>query len=288
MKRLLELDLLRTLVVVSEQESFTRAAELLHRTQAAVSMQVRRLEELCGAVLIARSKREFRLTDEGTAIVRHARRMLELNDETVADLSPDVVAGVVRLATPDTEAVRIVPTLLARFAETHPRVQVQLQSGVRPYEIAETLDGINLDLMIALEPADSASGLVLRRERAVWATSVDRRPELRDPLPLALLHEGSLLRAWALASLSQTGRSWHEAYSSASGLSLGGALAAGFAVGAVRETRLHAGLRELTAEDGFEPLPSFQVTLVRARRGLGRAAEALRAYLAEHLTAEQG
>lgn len=284
MKRLLELDLLRTLVMVSEQGSFTRAAAILHRTQAAISMQIRRLEEISGAVLIARSKREFRLTDEGQMLVQYARRMLDLNDDALADLSPEAVAGTVRIAVPDQEAVYVLPKLLADFAQAYPRVQVQLQSGVRPHEVLETLSGVNLDLMIALEPAGTAHGIVIGTERAVWATSVQHDPHTRTPLPLALLHNVSLLRSWALASLSQTGRVWHEAYSSASALSLLAALEAGVAVGVVRETSLHPGLRELTPEDGFLALPSFDITLLRANVGLGRASHALEAFLMERLS----
>lgn len=285
MKRLLELDLVRTLIIVSEQGSFTRAANLLNRTQAAVSMQVRRLEELCGSVLIARGKREFRLTDEGQVLVDYGRRMLDLNEQALDDLSPDAVAGVVRIAVPDQEAVHVLPALLAEFAGLYPRTQIELQSGVRPHEVLDTLNGLNLDLMIALEPTGSASGVVLRTERAVWATSASHAPHTKDPLPVALLKDGSLLRFWALASLSQSGRAWHEAYSSASGLSLLAALEAGFAVGVVRETSLHEGLRELTEDEGFRRLPSFDITLLRASVGLGRAAQALQAFLLDRLAA---
>lgn len=288
MNRLLELDLLRTLIVVSEQASFTRAANILNRTQAAVSIQVRRLEEVCGCVLIARGKREFRLTDEGQILVGYGRRMLSLNDDAMADLAPHAISGIARIAVPDMEAVHTLPPLLAEFAEAFPRVQVQLQSGVRPHEVSETLDGLNFDLMIALEPAGSSSGLVLRRERAVWAMSANHEPHRKEPLPLALLHEGSLLRSWALLKLGQKGRKWHEAYSSASGLSLLAALEAGFAVGPIRETSLHSGLRELTEADGFPPLPQFEITLLQARAGLGRAAKALQSFLLDRLLSREG
>jgi DNA-binding transcriptional LysR family regulator len=274
---------LRTLILVSERGSFTRAAELLNRTQAAVSLQVRRLEEISGSVLIARGKREFRLTNEGEILVSYGRRMLALNDEAVADLMPDAVSGSVRLAVPDMEAIHTLPHLLAEFSALHPRVQIQLQSGVRQQEVGETLGGANLDLMIALEPAGITSGMVLQRERAVWATSANNSPHLRVPLPLALLREGSLLRSWALLSIGQRERSWHEAYVSASGLALLAAVEAGLAVGVVRETSLHAGLRELTRQDGFTPLPEFDITLLHATAGLGRAAKALKAFLAERL-----
>jgi DNA-binding transcriptional LysR family regulator len=283
MKRLLELDLLRTLIVVSDNGSFTRAAEALNRTQAAVSMQVRRLEELCGVVLIARGKREFRLTNEGETLVAHGKRMLSLNDDAVANLSPDIIAGTVRIAAPDMYAVHVLPDLLAEFSLLYPNVQIELQSGVSQQEVRDTLGGVNLDLMIALEPAGSSSGLILRRERAIWATSARHETHLKKPLPLALLREGSLLRFWALSSLGQRGRDWREAYVSASVFALLAAIEAGLAVGAIRESSLRSGLRELTEADGFAPLPTFDITLLHANAGLGRAAKALHGFLAGRL-----
>jgi DNA-binding transcriptional LysR family regulator len=283
LKRLLELDLLRTLVVVSENGSFTRAADLLHRTQAAISMQIRRLEDLAGVSLIARDKREFRLTDEGEALVLHAKRMLALNDEAVASLSPDVLEGTVRIAAPDMLAIHVLPSLLAEFSKRHPQIQIQLQSGVSQHEIADTLQGVHFDLMIALEPAGASAGLVLLRERAVWATSSRHDIHLQNPVPLALLREGSLLRFWALSNLGQHAREWREAYVSASVPALLAAMEAGLAIGAIRESSLRAGLRELTPSEGFFPLPSFDVTLLRAHPGGGRAAKALHDFLAERL-----
>jgi DNA-binding transcriptional LysR family regulator len=283
MKRLLELDLLRTLVAVSENGSFTRAAAALNRTQAAVSMQIRRLEELCGAVLIARSKREFRLTDEGEMLVSHGKRMLLLNDDAVANLSPLAVSGTVRVAAPDLYAIHILPPLLVEFSSIYPEVQIRLQTGVTQSDVLETLDGVNFDMMIALEPAGTASGLVLGRERAIWARSSTHQPHLRTPLPLALLPEGTLLRSWAVASLGESGTAWREAFVSASSIAMLAAIEAGLAVGVVRESSLHAGLCELTEGDGFKPLPSFDITLLHRSSGLGRAARALHAFLADRL-----
>jgi DNA-binding transcriptional LysR family regulator len=283
MNRLLELDLLRTLIVVSEQGSFTRAAELMSKTQAAVSMQIRRLEELCGVILIARNKREFRLTNEGEALVEHGRRMLLLNDEAVADLSPLSVAGTIRVAAPDMFAVHVLPPLLVEFTSIYPDIQIQLQSGVTQHDVAETLQGVNFDLMIALEPAGTSSGLVLLRERAVWAVSATHKPHLRSPVPLALLREGTLLRQWAIRTLDENGTPWREAFVSASSIAMLAAIEAGLAVGVIRESSLHAGLRELGTREGFKPLPAFDVTLIHGSTGLGKAAKALHAFLADKL-----
>ena len=119
-------------------------------------------------------------TNEGEMLVAHGRRMIALNDEAVADLSPQAVAGTVRIASPISTPSMSSPDLLADFSELYPQVQIQLQSGVSQQEVLQTLGGVN-DLMIALEPADSTAGLVPTRERAIWATSVRHKTHLKTP-----------------------------------------------------------------------------------------------------------
>ncbi|MFX5705590.1 hypothetical protein ABTE52_21625, partial [Acinetobacter baumannii] len=77
-------------------------------------------------------------------------------------------------------------------------MQIELQSGVTQIDVEHTLQGLHFDLLIAVEPADTTAGVVLSRERAIWATAVRNSPHTKSPLPLALLREGTLLRFWAL------------------------------------------------------------------------------------------
>ena len=97
----LDLDLLRTFVAIAEVKNLTRAGERLGRTQSAVSLQLRRLEDRLGVTLFTRDPRRVVLTGEGEALLPQARQMLRLNDEILAGLRGDDLAGEVRLGAPE-------------------------------------------------------------------------------------------------------------------------------------------------------------------------------------------
>src|SRR3954452_20570770 len=121
----LDPDLLRTFVMIAESGSFTRSAAAVGRTQSAVSMQIRRLEEVLGASLLRRNARAVGLTDQGQWLLERARRLLTLNDEIAAGFREPEVAGSVRLGSPDDYALNWLPQILARYAASHPAVQVE-------------------------------------------------------------------------------------------------------------------------------------------------------------------
>ena len=123
---LLELDLLKTLIAINETGNFSAAAEAVYRTPSAVSMQVKRMEELLGRAVFTRDSRTVSLTHDGEILLAHARRVLALNREVVAQFITPEVAGVVRLGAPDDAAERFLPAMLKRFSESHPGVIVDV------------------------------------------------------------------------------------------------------------------------------------------------------------------
>jgi DNA-binding transcriptional LysR family regulator len=118
----LDTDLLRTFVAIADSGSFTRAGELVHRTQSAVSMQVKRLEEALGKPVFQRQGRTVALTAEGEALLGYARRILKLHEEAVATLTRPDLVGTVRIGIPDDYVMRFLPGILTRFAQAYPRV----------------------------------------------------------------------------------------------------------------------------------------------------------------------
>lgn len=277
---LLELDLLRTLIVVNNYSSFTEAAHELHKTQAAVSMQIRRLEELSGVTLFDRCKRSLRLTSDGEILVEHGKKMLALNEAAFASIRPDQIVGTVRLGAVTYYAVHILPPLLAEFSTRYPAVRIELLAGT---SFREAPFGTELDLAIALEPAGTTNGTVLERDRAIWVSSARHQAHTVSPVALAVLPEGSLLRQWAIESLEHHGKPWRITYISANASAMISAIEAGLAVGVARASSLTGELRELTPDEGFPTLPLFDVTLTDSGANLGRVAVALRDFLRQRL-----
>ncbi|MBT8409291.1 MAG: LysR family transcriptional regulator, partial [Alphaproteobacteria bacterium] len=123
---LLDLDLLRTLIAIAETGNFSQAAAAVFRTPSAISMQVKKIEELIGKPVFIRDSRSVSLTGDGTYLLEHARRMLALNREAVARFIEPDLRGTVTLGAPDDVAERFLPAMLRRFAESHPGVQVNV------------------------------------------------------------------------------------------------------------------------------------------------------------------
>ena len=105
----LDIDQLRTFIAIIDNGSFTRAAGEVNKTQSAVSMQMRRLEERLNRVLFEKDGRVNRLTGDGEKLLAYPRRMVRLNNETLAAFDEEALAGSVRLGTPDDYADRYMP-----------------------------------------------------------------------------------------------------------------------------------------------------------------------------------
>lgn len=184
----IETELLRAFVTVVDTGGFTRAARALNRTQSAVSMQIRRLEERTGRRrLFERNGRSVSLTREGEALVGYARRILLLNDEALQAVSRHAVEGTVRLGVIDDYATVVLPPILVSFAAKHPGVYVELQTGLTVH-LLERL-GARFDVVLGRQPkGQSGGGEPLRREPAVWAGTRPHAAHERNPLPLALTY----------------------------------------------------------------------------------------------------
>src|SRR6478735_4142824 len=146
----LDPDLLMAFVAVAEQRSFTRAAVLLNRTQSAVSMQIKRLEDRLGVELFNRTKANVDLSSAGEGLLGYARRILTLNDEAIGKLRERKVEGVVRLGVMDDYGTLIVPPLLASFAACYPLVHIEMETGLTSSMPSRL--GKAYDLIIAMHP----------------------------------------------------------------------------------------------------------------------------------------
>ncbi len=278
--RVLDPDLLRAFVAVADHGSFTRGAAALNRTQSAVSMQIQRLEGAVGAAVLDRSRRGLRLTPAGEVLLGYARRILSVSAEAIGRLRDLQVEGTVRLGVMEDYGTRLVPPLLAGFAAAHPRIQVEMVTGLTTPMLPQL--GERFDLVLAMHAAGDGGGTFLRRERAVWAAGRDVAAETRSPLPLALYPQGCLFRAWAMASLDAAGLPWRLAFVSHSLAAVTAIAAQGLAVTVVKAGLLPPELRPLGERDGLPPLPEADIRLHRAP-GLAPAGELLAGHLAAGL-----
>src|ERR1700722_17563221 len=124
----LDPDRLRAFVLIAEGHSFTQAATVVGRTQSAISMQIRRMEDSLGQRVLSRGRGGgVELTAHGRFLLSRARQILALSDEVMETFRTPRITGTVRLGCPDDYALAYIPPILRRFAATHPAVQVDVR-----------------------------------------------------------------------------------------------------------------------------------------------------------------
>lgn len=280
-----DIDLLRVFDTVLRVGSFTTAAKALSRTQSAVSMQLKRLEEQLGVQLVVRGTRKLGPTLEGQQLLPLARQMLGLNDQLFHDIDVQEVSGSIRIGAIEHYATRVLPVLIAEFCRQHPRIHVELQHGVSALMHEEL--GARYDLVIGIGPVGSGEGLRLSKSRVVWASTAGSATHLQRPLPLALNPEGAMLRDWATHALDRAGIPWRIAYTSTTVTGLEAAVRAGIAIGVFREATISQRLKVLGAREGMPAMPECEVWLAVAPLPGRKAVELLEAFLIHKLRKAQ-
>jgi DNA-binding transcriptional LysR family regulator len=281
-RRPLEISLLRTFVMLVEEQSVTRVARRLSRTQPAISLQVNRLEEAAGQPIFDRNLRHLKLTRHGEMLLPYARLMLKLHDDARARLSAEEIAGRVTLGCPDLYAAFLLPQTLARFRASYPGVEVTVRCALSA-QLAEEISHGRIDLALAtrmpnIHPSVESVTL-LRTEPLVWLGAATGSAFKDRTLPLAMLPEGNLYRDYALDALNQAGRAWRIACISESIAGMEAMALADAAVIVLAASVKVAGLRRLDAQDGMPPLPDVDLMLWQRNPGAVPAADHLAAYI---------
>ena len=279
MTALIDVDQLRSFVAIVETGSFTRAADVVFKTQSAVSMQMKRLEERIGRPIFARDGRASKLTEDGERLLDYARRIVRLNAEALAAFSDAELSGRVRLGVPDDYADRYLPEIMARFSRAYPGVELTVicEPSVN---LVEHIDANELDLAIITHTEGQRIAETFRRERLLWVSSSRHSTHLENRLPLALARPSCGWRRAAIECLEMINRPYRVLYTSPNAGAVAAAVLAGLAISVFPESGLRPGMRVLNAADGFPELPSCRIGLVRNPHESSALADAL----AEHIT----
>lgn len=240
----LDLDLLRGFVTVAERGGFTAAGQALGLTQSAISLKVKRLEDLLGRPVFLRGAKRVALTPEGETLLSYARRMLALNEEAVRRFVTPPMAGRLRLGVADHFVPRHLAPALARLSRTWPELRVEVEVG-RSHELRARLAREELDLVLGKRRDGETEGRVIFTEAVVWVASAEFSTPAGRPLKLAMLPQGCMFRDRALGSLARAGVAAEVVYTSPSLMGVAAAAQAGFAASVMGRTGLPEGLVEL-------------------------------------------
>ncbi|PSJ61681.1 LysR substrate-binding domain-containing protein [Pseudaminobacter soli (ex Li et al. 2025)] len=278
----LDLDQLQTFIMIADTGSFTRAAEEVHRTQSAVSMQMRRLEERIGKPLFEKDGRNNKLTEEGERLLSYARRLIHLNRETLAAFDDRRLEGTIRIGTPDDYADRFLPEIMARFARSNPRVELTVICEPT-FNLVEHIKRGHLDLALVTHDDMKGQSEVVRREPLLWVTSANHAAHEQEILPVAFGRPTCIWRRAATDVLDRMQRDYRILFSSWSATVITAAVLSGLAISVLPECALRPGMRVLGEADGFGALPDCKIGIMRGHTASADIVEALARHIAESL-----
>lgn len=266
----LQIDWLKCFVAVVDAGSLSAAAPQVHRSQSAISMQLKKLEAALGCQLLLRGPRQHQLTPQGQLLLGYARRMLDVHGQAQAAFHGEELTGRIRLGVPDDYAARYLTPVLRRFAPHHGAVEIELICEQSTALIPRVERG---DLDLALVSRDHPRhGTLLFHEPMVWVGADSFQLWRRDPLPIAVYEDASLARRSAIHSLALQGRRYKVVYNSSSLAGQIAAVESGLAVAVLTQCSAPAHLRILGSDEGLGPLEPMEVAVYRSRASHGAKA----------------
>lgn len=276
----LDSDLMRAFLAVADSGSVTAAADRVGRTQSALSMQIRRLEDSLGQPLFHRLPRGVALTPRGEQLLPYARRVTSLLDEAAVALREKPLVGPVRIGIPDEYAGTVLPRALAAFAARHPAVEVTVRCDFSDAQ-TEALNEDRLDLAVLYDSSHTSGDEVLCIDPTVWVTSVGHAQHRQIPVPVGVFLRSQWCREFALRSLEQQNIPWRMAFECDTSAILRIAAQTGLAIAPISRSTIPPDCRELTAADGFPIVDRARIVLSRNPRGTSPAIEGLAEMLRE-------
>lgn len=252
-------DQLRAFLTIADLGNLTAASGRLHKTQSAVSAQLKNLEATVGVALFERAARGMILTEQGERFLPQARTTLrELG--ALTSMFNDALSGTIRIGVPDDFEDGRLEHLLGTFAQTHPGVEVRITSGCT-HDFEEAIARDDLDIAVKSGPTYGA-GDPLYEENIVWVTASTRKGAAFECIPLALLDRDCWWRQIPQTALDAAGKPYRIAFSSSSFASVCSAVQAGLAVSIVPERVVTDRMRILAERDGFPRLPTIRRTIL--------------------------
>lgn len=278
----IDTSILRAFVAVAETGSVTSAARLLNRTQAAVSQQIKRLEQHFDIELFHREHKRVSLGPDGERLLGPAQRLLSMNDEVWGMMTTPTFQGEVRLGLPSDLVARYAPMILRRFNAAWPRVRVSIETG-NSGDLVEALDRGDLDLTLTTDQHTPTRNCeTLYRDRLVWIGAPNTSAHRQRPLPITIGGVNCRFRSGTLEALMRAGIEWRMVIEITNHEAMCAPVTAGLAVTALLLETVPSHLTIIDPDQGLPALPEFDINLHLPRGGASELAEAL----AHHIRAD--
>ena len=261
--RNLDMTTLRSFLAVAEHGGVTRAAGALNLTQSAVSMQLKRLEELLDISLLDRSNRKIAMTSAGEQLLSYARRIVALNDEAVGRLTEEIYEGEVTLGVPHDIVYPVIPRVLKTFNSVFPRVKVQLRSS-STMRLRDELERGEVDVILTTEEGAGQGGETLSKMPLRWTGAQGGIAWKKRPLRLAFCSL-CIFKPIIIRKLDEAGIDWELAVDSEDDRAIEALVSADLAIGALLEDSIPPHLEALPGSCDLPDLGYQQINLYHRR-----------------------
>ena len=260
-------------MAVADSGGVTRAAGFLHLTQSAVSMQLKRLEEMLGLGLLDRSGRTIALTASGEQLLVYARRMIALNDEVIERLTDQAYEGEITLGVPHDIVYPAVPQVLKQFHAAFPRMRIQLEASYTRTLKDQFAKG-ECDLILTTESGLDQGGETIVTKDLIWVGAPGGAAWRQRPLRLAFCRFCTF-RPRVVAALDAAGVPWQMAVDTESDRAVEAAVSADLAVHAMIDGNQPPYLEQIDHGGALPVLPEQQINLYGAEQDRGEAHQML-------------
>lgn len=282
----LSIDQLRSLVTIAETNSFTLAAQKLFRTQPALSLQIKRLEEHVGVPLLQRKGRTIEVTEAGQVLVDYARRILDLNEEAIAKLSLTETEGRVRIGVLEEVAVGPLVDLLTKFGRLCTKVELELVVDTS-WKLAGMIQNNELCLAVANLQYSNAYSTPLWKENYVWVHHEEYDFLKEESVPIIMDNTGypCIIREKGIELLRGLKKPWHNTFSSYSLIALKAAIQAGLGIGFIAQSAITDDMCQLKSSETSLGILPTSIGLYRSQEAHSAAVDTLADFLIDHLQA---
>lgn len=279
------MDLLRAFVTVIQFKSFTKAGELLGRSQPAVSLQISRLEQLLDETLLIREGKNMELSNSGEQFYDYANQILALNDQAISQFSRSAVIGKIRLGIPSEFATVLLPKIVSRFAKAYPNVTLEVNCELSKTLLSKT-GRTNHDVILALQnnPEESTDKQV-KIDKLVWVSNSSYNSQKSPTVPLIVAPQGCIYRDRAVKLLNSIKQPWQIIYNIPDLTGIQQAIMEGLGVTVLARSTVPEELKILPTSARYPDLGSVGITLITGVQGSKKqAAQRLVEYLKTGLT----
>jgi len=279
----LPIDVLRSFVTVKEHGGISSTAQVLSRSQPAISLQIKRLEDLLGQKLFMRRTQRFELTDSGVLLFDYAQRILSLNDEVFEQFADDGIGGRVRVGLPSEFAATLMPGIIGRFSRKYPDVSLEVSSELS-VSLRKQFSSKSYDLVLALHKnPDEKNAELVKRERLVWVGNSNIFKANNEVIPLVVAPQGCIYRDRALKALKKAKIKSKITYVAPDLSGIEAAVGEGLGVTVLAKNTVPDSLVVMQRQGNFPSLGEIGISLLFDRNKASEATRRLSSYLRSNL-----